>query len=290
MLKLSRLCVGLYLVCLTPALARAQEYAPYVVTYDHYMEELHALEVEVFAVHGDGNGVDPFVGGLTSFEYGAAPWWTTELYLDWQHTNHQGSLFTGFRFENRFRMSVEPHKINPVLYIEFEHLSAADKALKEIVGFDSKEDLQVPNAITGRDYSNEMELRLILSGNIGRWNLSENTIAEKNLSGGPWEFGYAVGFSRMVAVSGRGHCTFCADAVGLGIEAYGGAGTWHELTFRNTSQYIAPTVMWALPSETTIRFSPGWGITDQSVGILIRFGVSQEFDIGEALGKVFKRH
>jgi hypothetical protein len=43
-----------------------------------------------------------------------------------------------------------------------------------------------------------------------------------------------------------------------------------------------------LPSETNIYFSPGWGLTGNSVGKLFRFGVSQEFDgIGRHLGKLF---
>ena len=49
------------------------------------------------------------------------------LYLDWQHTKHEGSLFTGFRFENRFRPFLEEHRINPVFYVEYEHVNGADK-------------------------------------------------------------------------------------------------------------------------------------------------------------------
>jgi hypothetical protein len=50
-------------------------------------------------------------------------------------------------------------------------------------------------------------------------------------------------------------------------------------------------ISWTLPSETTIRFSPGWGLTDQSVGTLYRIGVSQEIEgVGRAVGKLFGRH
>jgi len=35
--------------------------------------------------------------------------------------------------------------INPVLYVQYEPLNGADKTLTEIVGFDSKENLRVPN-------------------------------------------------------------------------------------------------------------------------------------------------
>jgi hypothetical protein len=37
--------------------------------------------------------------------------------------------FTGTRWENRFRPLLHEHWINPVLYVEFENTSGADKTL-----------------------------------------------------------------------------------------------------------------------------------------------------------------
>ena len=37
------------------------------------------------------------------------------------------------------------HRINPVLYVEFENISGADKALLEVVGHDGQADLAGPN-------------------------------------------------------------------------------------------------------------------------------------------------
>jgi len=60
---------------------------------------------------------------------------------------------------------------------------------------------------------------------------------------------------------------------------------------RNTSQYLAPLLRWNLPTETTLRVSVGWGLTDQSVRSLIRFSVAQEFDnVGRTIGKLFRGH
>ena len=264
---------------------------PYIITYDHYLEEVGDLDVEFFPVIGRGNGVTPFTGYLHEFEYGATKWWTTEFYLSWQHTKDQGSVFTGWRFENRFRPWLEPHKINPVLYIEYEHLNGADKVLKEIVGFDSVADLNVPNDVARNEDEHEFEGKLILSSDIGLWNISENFIGVKNIHRGQWEFGYAAGVSRQLGATTGQRCSFCAERFAVGVEAYGGLGTWSKFTFRGTSQYIAPLVSWTLPSETTIRFSPGWGLTDQSVHTLIRFGVSQEIEgVGRAVGRLFGRH
>src|SRR5262245_45436672 len=87
--------------------AQERRESPYFVTYDHYMEELDALELESSFVIGRSRGLNTFIGNLNEFEYGARKWWTTEFYLDWQHTRHEGNAFTGFRFENRFRPFLE---------------------------------------------------------------------------------------------------------------------------------------------------------------------------------------
>ncbi len=291
MVKMKHALVALLSVLgLVPAILRAQDKTPgpYFVTYDHYMEELDTLEIGTSAAVGQAHDLNTFLGDWNEFEYGARRWWTTELYIDWQHTRHEGSLFTGFRFENRFRPFLEPHLINPVLYVEYEHLNGGDKVLKEIVGFDSKEDLKAANDETRHEREHEIETKLILSSQIGEWNLAENFIGVKNLHEGQWEFGYAVGLSRPLAPFTGNRCTFCAEKFAAGVELYGGLGTWDKFTLRGTSQYIAPLFLWTLPSETTIRISPGWGITDQSVGTLFRIGVAQEIDgIGHQIAKLF---
>ncbi len=264
--------------------------APYFVTYDHYMEEVDSVEIATSLVVGQARELNTFVGGWLNFEYGVRKWWTTEVYMDGQHTQHEGGFLTGFRFENRFRPLLESHRVNPVLYFEYEHINAADKTLKEIVGFDGKADLSTPTGEAREESEREIETKLILSSEVGEWNLAENFIGTKNLNRGPWEFGYALGLSRPLAVNGR-RCTFCAQNFAAGIELYGGLGVWGNVTLRDTSQYVAPVLVWNLPSETKIRVSPGWGLTDQSVRTLFRFGVFQEVDnIARTMGKLFRRH
>src|SRR4029079_14555604 len=117
MVRLKHAFVGLCSVVgltLAAAPGRAQEKPPnpYFVTYDHYLEEKDALEVRADSVLGKDDAINTFWGHLTEFEYGATKWWTTELYLDWQHTRNEGSVFTGFRLENRFRPWLEEHWVN----------------------------------------------------------------------------------------------------------------------------------------------------------------------------------
>ena len=170
----------------------------YFVTYSHQLEEPGNLEISAKSITGAPKGGNPFIATALEFEYGINGWWTAELYLDGQTTFHESTVFTGFRIENRIRPFMREHWINPVLYFEFEDLNSADKALLEVVGHDTKEDLVGRNSRAERE--REAELKLILSSNFKGWNVSENFIAEKNLGPSSWEFGYAVGTSRPLAL------------------------------------------------------------------------------------------
>ena len=271
------------------SLALAQE-RPYFITYDHHMEEPGNLEISTNPVIGHSSGINSFIGNWTEIEYGTKAWWTSEFYLDAQHTRHDSSLFTGFRFENRFRLLLSEHKVNPVLYVEYEHVNGADKTLKEVVGFDGKQDHAGPNDEVRLERERELETKLILSSQVKGWNISQNLIGVKNLHGGVWEFGYAFGVSRPLALAASSNaCTLCRENFTAGAEMYGGLGEWGDLTLRGTSQYIAPVLAWNLPSGTSLRLSPGFGLTEQSLGVLLRFGVSHEISgFGRQIGKLFR--
>src|SRR2546430_3595732 len=248
-------------ILLLAGAAYGQE-SPYFVTYDHHMEEPHYLEVSLTPVLGTPKEGNRFTGTTLEFEGAPRAWWTAALYLDGQSTSHEGSLFTGYRIENRFRLLMSEHAINPVLYIEYANTNGADKALREFVGFDSWQDLTTPNGEARSEKEREIETKLILSGNRAGWNTSGNIIAEKNLAGAPWEFGYAIGVSRPLALAATAKpCAFCAENFSAGIEAYGGVGEQHQLTLSNTSHYLAPCLSWALPSGLTLRVSPAVGLT-----------------------------
>src|SRR5215469_7257687 len=157
----------------------AQE-RPYVVTYDHYLEEPGNLEVEYFSNFGTQRGGNNFHAYWIELEYGATAWWTTEFYLDGQTTFHDSSLFTGFRWENRFRLLRTEHFINPVLYIEYENVSEADKIMKEVEGHDVASDFALPNSILRQEHNHELELKLILSKDFQGFNVAFNPLFVKN--------------------------------------------------------------------------------------------------------------
>jgi hypothetical protein len=271
-----------------PSAARAQE-NPYIVAYDHYLEEPGNLEIEYFSTFGTQRAGNDFHAFWAEFEYGATAWWTTESYLDGQTTFNDSTVFTGVRWENRIRPLKREHFINPVLYVEYEHKSATDKILKEVEGHDVESDFLVPNAEARREHSNEMELKLILSSTFKGWNFTENTLAAKNLSNAPWEFGYALGTSRPLALKASAQrCSFCRQNFIAGAEMYGGLGDRHSFGLHNTSHYLAPVLAWNLPSDWTVRLSAGFGMNDQSHRLLLRWGVSREITgFGSMVARLF---
>ena len=268
--------------------AVAQE-NPYIVAYDHYMEEPGSLEVEYFSTFGTQRSANDFHAYWLEFEYGATAWWTTEFYLDAQSTFHDSTLFTGFRWENRFRPLKHEHFINPVIYIEYEHISGADKILKEVEGHDGEADNADLNAVARQEHNHELEFKLLLSSTYKGWNLVENTLAAKNLSNHPWEFGYALGASRPLRLRASAkRCNFCRENVIAGVEMYGGLGDRHSFGLKDTSHYLAPVVAWNLPSDWTLRLSPGFGLNDNSHRFLLRWGLSREFSgFGDLVGHLF---
>ena len=272
-----------------PDFARAQE-NPYFVAYDHYLEEPGNLEIEYFSTFGTQRGGKDFHSYWMELEYGATAWWTTEFYLDGQTTFGDSTIFTGIRWENRFRPLKREHFINPILYVEYEHKSGADKILKEGEGHDVEADFLTPNSVARQEIINEMELKLILSSTFKGWNFTQNTLAAKNLSNEPWEFGYALGASRpLVLKASARRCTLCPQNFIAGVEMYGGLGDRYHFGLHDTSHYVTPVLGWNLPSGWTLRISPGFGLNDNSHQFLLRWGVSREINgFGSIVSRLFR--
>ena len=241
------------------------------------MEEPGSLELGLSTALGFTDSAGRFIGGSTEVEYGVKGWWTTEFYLQGQSSAGQGSAFTGYRWENRFRPLLREHWINPVLYVEFENVNGADRSFKEVVGHDSKLDLLEPISTARSEKEREFETKLILSSNFRGWNVAENFIAVKNVRHEPWEFGYALGISRPLALAASANeCRFCRENFVAGLELYGGLGEWGTFGLQGTSHYLAPSLAWQLQSGTTLRISPTFGLPSLSVPFMVRFGISHE--------------
>ncbi len=269
--------LGWFALSLLAPSCRAQE-GPYFVTYSHDLEEPDNLEIAFKTAQGTPKYGNTFLGTTLELEYGLKGWWTTEFYLSGQHTSNDSTIFTGWRWENRFRPLLHDHFINPVLYFEYENLNQADRSFLEVVGHDGISDLRLANAQGRSETERSLEMKLILSSNAKGWNISENFIAEKALNeSDPWEFGYALGVSRPLALAASGRpCVFCRENFAAGAELYGGLGDLDGFGLRATSHYAGPALAFNIPRGPTVGFSPSFGLNANSVGVIYRIKLSYE--------------
>ena len=268
--------------------ARAQE-PPYFVTYAHHLEEPGNLEIATWTTVGvPRSGQKLFFAPFSEFEYGVTGRWTAELYLEGQRTSGDSAVFTGWRLENRFRPLEREHWINPILYFEYEAINEATKILKEVVG--NADISNERNSELSRVHAHEIEAKLILSSNVHDWNLAQNFIVEKNLSQDEgFEFGYALGVSRPLSKLASGkECRFCLENFRAGVELYGGLGSTNGFGFSETAHYLAPVILWQVSDNSSIHFSPSFGLTNVSYPVLLRFGYAYEIrGFGSKVARIF---
>ncbi len=280
----------LALACLAAVPARTQE-SPFFVTYTHHMEEPGNLDFEISSTTGvPRSGQQLYVAPYMELEYGVTALWTSELYLEGQSSPGDSTVFTGWRIENRYKPLAREHWINPVLYLEYESLNEASRIQKEIEG--GGPDLTSRNALLTSEHGHELETKLILSSDYHDWNISENFIAAKNFSQSEGvEFGYSFGVARPLATLASGNeCRFCRENFIAGVEMYGGLGSTLEFGIHDTAHYIAPVISWTVSDNSTLRFSPGFGLTHGSNSVLIRVGYAYEFQgVGAQIGRLFGR-
>lgn len=268
--------ISLFVVAVLHQPLAAQQ-NPYFVTYDHHMEEPRNLEISIQGTVGlPGQNLPGYLGQLLELEYGATGWWSSSLYLEGTSQRGDATVFTGFRLENRFKPLKTEHRINPVLYFEYENVNEASRIQKEIVGH--AELATEPVAVLRTQTAREIESKLILSTSVKNWNISENFIVEKNLvEPEGFEFGYAVAISRPLSTLASGaECRFCRENFAAGLEFYGGLGDSGQFGFQDTAHYIAPALVWNLSRNHALKISPAFGLTGSSNRLLLRFGYTYE--------------
>ena len=280
----------LLLLLFMAQLSAAQE-NPFFVTYTDRLEEPGNLDIETSTTTGVPRSGQRFYSApYLELEYGVTAKWTSELYLESQSTWGDSTVFTGWRLENRFKPLSRAHRINPVLYLEYESVNEASRIQKEIEG--GGPDLTSRNSLLTSEHAHELEGKLILSSDYHDWNISENFTLAKNFSESEGvEFDYAFGVARPLATLASGsNCRWCRENFILGAEIYGALGSTLDFGVRNTAHYIAPVISWAVGDNSTIRVSPGFGLTHESNPVLIRFGYSYELqNFGTRISRLFGR-
>jgi hypothetical protein len=144
-------------------------------------------------------------GGLPSSIWTAKP------------TANESTVFTGFRWENAFGFCCANTGSIRCFTLNSKTSILQTSLYSKLSGTLFADDFLTRN--DRREKKREAELKLILSSNFKGWNVSENMIAEKNLRGDPWEFGYALGVSRPLAlVASAKSWVFCRENLSAGAE------------------------------------------------------------------------
>ena len=199
------------------------------MTYHHYLEEAGTVEIETFSTMGFPQDTEPnsvergqrfYAAPYAEIEYAVHDQWTTAFYLEGQGTSGDSTLFTGWRWENRVRPFKKEHRINPLLYLEYESLNEASRIAKEVVG--EGPDLDVSNSALRVVKVRELETKLILSSDVHRWNVAGNFIVEKICRA-------ARGLSSAMRSGSRGRSPTLRPPPNVDFVARGSPGAWKRM-------------------------------------------------------------
>ena len=169
----------------------------YFVAYNHHIDK---GEVELMVMNDytnpavfrrEDDGQRGYFSQMIELEYGVTEQWATEFMIEsFAEPGTGQSRFTGFRWENRYRLFRREVPLNPMVYVEYEDLDPLTRYKMETSGW-----IRPPYRETGAKPDREriLETRIVLSQDIGRLNLAFNWINETDLNSGVTDFGYAMG-------------------------------------------------------------------------------------------------
>ncbi len=232
------------------------------VLYNHHTAKTGEVEVMLMNDFGDNPDGSRYNAQMLEVEWGITDKLTTEFMAEgYGGSGNYNS--TGFRWENRYRFFDYGTLLNPVLYIEYESLSADTKYIMEMSG---REDARGANKKRPRE--RVLETRLILGEDISdALNVSFNWLNESDLDTGITAFGYAAGLNYTPR-----------ENVTLGLELFGGLGDSDKGITTNsalTQHYLAPNIVFEVYEHIKVKLGGAIGLTNVSQDI-VRFAISYE--------------
>ncbi len=267
-------------IAMVPGTAYAGNGANFVL-YNHHTAK--AGEREIMFMNDIGQEADGtrYTAQMIELEYGVTDRWTSEIMFEGQTTNGEGGYnFTGFRWENRYRLFEYGRFLNPVIYTEYEDLGEDTKYAMEIAG---REDAAPQTK--ARERERVLETRIIFGSDISeRLDVSFNWINESDLDTGVTSFGYAFGLNyKLPAPPGpsghakEGHQEGNRDML-FGLEFFGALGDSDKGITADahvTQHYVSPNIKF---HYGTAMIKLGWtvGITNVSQDI-VRLAVGYDF-------------
>jgi hypothetical protein len=267
----------------------------YFTTYNHHIEkgELEFMLMNDYtspSKHKQDEGEGNYFSHMAEIEYGIMEQWSTEFMVEWfEDIEHGVSEFTGFRWENRYRIFEQEVFLNPTLYVEYDDLDPATRYKMEVSGW------VIPpyeESESEPDRERILESRLILSQDFGRMNAAFNLINESDLDSGVTAFGYSLGVMSMLhhedeeggtehhheGSHSASHHGEEHGKVGLGIELFGALGDTKEFDLRPSRQehYLGPILVYHITPNLMAHTQLAIGLSDASDN-LVRLNFGYEF-------------
>lgn len=273
----------------------------YFVTYNSHISkgELELMIMNDFTapspVRREDDGQHNYFSNMIEIEYGITEQFASELMFEaFEEVTTGEAKFTGFRWENRYRLFRNEVPLNPMVYLEYEDLDPATRYKMEVSGW-----VRPPYQESGAEPDREriLESRLILSQDFGPLNVAFNWINESDLNeSGSTAFGYALGlryelnqghYARDAEEEGPEHAGHHEDTreaeheagvVALGLELYGALGDMQKLAVWPSRQehYLQPALMTHLGEHVMLHLGVAIGLSNASDD-LVRTGLAIEF-------------
>lgn len=254
----------------------------YFVTYNHHIDtgEVELMLMNDYtspsAFRRDDEGQRSYFSQMIELEYSVTAQWATEFMIEsFVEPGTRQSRFTGFRWENRYRLFRETVPFNPMLYVEYEDLDPLTRFKMETSGW-----IRPPYRESGTEPDRErvLESRIVLSQDFGRLNVAFNWINETDLNANLTAFGYAMGarydfngghFEHHAASAEHAshHDMHAASSrPTLGLELYGGLGDTRRFALRPSRQehYLQPSAMLHLGEHAMLHVGLAIGLSKAS--------------------------
>ncbi len=254
----------------------------YFATYDHHIEkgEKEIMLMSDFTSPSKANreeGQKNYFSQMLELEWAVTGKFATELMLEGFAEPGGVKRFTGFRWENRYRLFKEDVPLNPMLYTEYEHLSRLTRFKMETSGWVNPPYKEKVETGAPKD-ERIMETRLVLSEDFGGTNVAFNWLNETDLRNTRTDFGYLFGVMHKLGQGGHeGHSGGGFRLAAVGVELWGALGDSRKLDLAPSRQqhYLSPLLMFHLGDDIMFHVSPTIGLSKVSDNLL-RFAVGIE--------------
>ena len=183
-------------------------------------------------------------------EYGFTPRWTVSAYFDFEQPDGKSFKYTQMRgvfFRYRF-FEKGDRFFDTAVYMEYY--------------------------IPKKSYKNEeeLEVKVILEKDFGKFRLVMNPAFEKALSGPEVQEGLKLNYAKALYLH-------ASSKIRLGLEFFGKMGELNSLkAFKDQRHWIFPSIKLKLPKHIGLDVGTGFGLTDSSDDLIIKGILSVEFE------------